>query len=382
MPFEITLPVLPAGYAISSVKEGEECPVAVREFTSSEDGDVFISRLDGFPSQIIDSLPRESGVISSIIDHMLVLIRRDRTAKVYINNEVQILAEILNKSRNLEAGDIVYEDDIADVRKIAFKDISIPADVGILLVFSHGWRKGLFYDFRPLVGQSIEPRDYDLEMLCGQYYAYLSFQHLFKITEDQWTRLLDQKWFPFISLKKRTIKEMIGYARNGRNIDELTERIASEVAEMIPSLLEKWEKNNLFDAHHDIFKRATERFIEKDYISATHLLYTRIKGLMRTYHLDSNQTDKVNQTTLMNAIIEAKGSERHPYSLLLPINFLRYLKDVYFAGFDPKNPNVLSRHTVSHGVVPTDLLSLKGATIGLLILDQLSFYVGSQKGSS
>ena len=35
-----------------------------------------------------------------------------------------------------------------------------------------------------------------------------------------------------------------------------------------------------------------------------------------------------------------------------------------------------------HGVAPADLFSLKGAIIGLLILDQLSFYVGSQKGSA
>jgi hypothetical protein len=76
--------------------------------------------------------------------------------------------------------------------------------------------------------------------------------------------------------------------------------------------------------------------------------------------------------------VDARASEMHNYSLLLPNNFRRYLEDVYFAHFDPNNPDVLSRHSVAHGVAPADDYSLKGASVGLLILDQLSFYLGSQ----
>jgi hypothetical protein len=385
MPYEITFENLPAGYAVSSGREGEQVPLAIREFTSSEDGDLFINRLEGIPSEIIRMLPSKSRIKSSIVDHMLVIIRQDKTATVYVN-EIFFLAEIINKGRDVEAGQPIYADDIADIRKLSFKDknlkdIIIPPDAGILFLFSEGWRKGLYYDFKPLVGKNPELRDYDLEMLCGQFSAYLGFQHLFKVSEDEWNTLIAQQWFPFISLKKRTIEEIVNYARNKWDIDALTEKIANEVAGMIPALLNKWEKNKLFELHFALFKQAAERFLEKDYISATAILYPRIEGLMRTYHLASNKTAKPTQKNLVASVVQAKAPERHDHSLLLPNNFRRYLEEVYFANFDPNDPKVLSRHTVSHGVAPAENFSLKGSIIGLLILDQLSFYIGSQEES-
>jgi hypothetical protein len=385
MPYEITFKDLPAGCAISSGRKGENVTVATREFTSSEDGDLFINRLEGFPSDIIRMLPPESKIKSSVVDHMLVIIRQDKTATVYVN-EIVFLAEVVNKGRDMEAGQPVYTDDIADVRKLSFKDrdlqdIIIPPDAGVLFLFSEGWRKGFYYDLKPFAGGNPEPRDYDLEMLCGQFYAYLGFQHLFKISEDEWNRLIAQQWFPFISLKNRTIQEIVNYARNNWEIDELTDRIANELAEMIPALLSKWEKNKLFESHFALFKQAAERFLEKDYISATAILYPRIEGLMRTYHMASNQSLKPTQKNLVTSVVDAKATERHGNSLLLPNNFRRYLEEVYFASFDPNDPKILSRHTVSHGVAPAENFSLKGAIIGLLILDQLSFYIGSQEES-
>jgi hypothetical protein len=65
--------------------------------------------------------------------------------------------------------------------------------------------------------------------------------------------------------------------------------------------------------------------------------------------------------------------------LFLPKNFQRYLKEVYFAGFDPRNPMDLSRNTVSHGVAPVEKFSLKSSLIGLLILDQLFHYMRPQR---
>jgi len=378
MPHEIIFKDLPAGYSLSSGRAGEQVSVAIREFTSSEDGDSFITRLEGIPSEIIRMLPPESKIQSSVVDHMLAIIRRDKTATIYVN-EIVFLVEVLNKRRDIEAGQAVYTDDIADLRKLIFKDITVPSDAGVLFLFSEGWRKGLYYDFKPLVGENPEDRDYDLEMICGQFYAYLGFQHLFKISEDEWNRLIAQQWFPFISLKKRLIQEIVNHARNDWDIDVLTERISNELTELIPALLNKWGKNKLLEPHFALFKQATERYLEKDYISTTAILYPRIEGLMRTYHLASNQFGRPTQKNLVASVVDAKAVERHGHSLLLPNNFRRYLEEVYFANFDPNDPKVLSRHTVSHGVAPAENFSLKGAILGLLILDQLSFYIGQKE---
>lgn len=380
MPYEITFIDLPAGYIVAPVQEGGQVLIAIREFSSSEDGDVFIGRLEGIPSQIINMLPAEAGIKNSLVDHMLAIIRRDKTATVYVN-ELTIFTDVLIKGRDIKAGDLVYKDDIADIRNVRFADVEIPVDAGILFLFSDGWRKGLFFDFKPLSGESPEPREYDLQMLLGQYYTYLDFQQLFKITDDQWNAILAQKWFPFISLKRKTISEIINYAANGWDIDKLTDEIAVEVNKMIPSFLGKWERNRLFAPHLPLFKQATERFLEKDYISATAILYPRIEGLMRTHHLSTNQADRATQGNLVSSLLQARATERHASSMLLPANFRRYLDEVYFANFDPANPDVLSRHSVSHGVAPAEFFSLKGAVIGLLLLDQLSFYIRSQDQS-
>jgi hypothetical protein len=54
---------------------------------------------------------------------------------------------------------------------------------------------------------------------------------------------------------------------------------------------------------------------------------------------------------------------------------LSFLKDVYFAGFDPVSPSGLSRHTVAHGVAPSEDFNLKSGTMGFLILEQIRYYL-------
>ena len=59
MPFEIVLDGLPAGYALEAAKQGDSVTTASREFVSSEDGDHFVSRLEGFPNDVFAQLPAE-----------------------------------------------------------------------------------------------------------------------------------------------------------------------------------------------------------------------------------------------------------------------------------------------------------------------------------
>lgn len=46
----------------------------------------------------------------------------------------------------------------------------------MLFLFSQEWRKGLYFDFMQLNSNVLPARDYDLEILLGQCYAYLSFK--------------------------------------------------------------------------------------------------------------------------------------------------------------------------------------------------------------
>jgi len=372
MPHEIVFDDLPAGYSLSHTKLGEKALVCTRKFTSSEDGDEFIARLEGFPSQILNMLPSSANLRPSTIDHLLVIIRRDKTATVYVN-ELSIRAHARVKY-GIEKDAPVCDDNIADIERVIIDNVSIPSDAGFVFLFSHRWRKGLFYDFSPLASETLESRNYDLEVLLGHYWSYLSFQYVFKIRDSEWDEMFNQKWFPFISLQPTTIQSMINHIRAKWDIDELLEPIAREVADGAESLRETWKRNEIFRDHLSVLDKGLERFLSQDYISAISILYPRIEGVMRTNHMRVNPS--VSKQSPENLVISSiKGQGITPRNLLLPERFDSYLRKIYFAYFDPNHPSVLSRHSVAHGVAPVDLFDLKAATISLLILEQLSFYL-------
>lgn len=371
MPIEITLTDIPGGYSLSSWRAGETVKVAVREFLSSEDGDDFLRRLEGFPDIVLNQLPAEKRVVPSQIDHLLVVIRRDKTCTVYIN-ELNVLCEVLAK-RDVTAGQAVFTDDIADVRKIKFEGIEVPADAGLLYIFSSGWRKGLFYDFAPIQPKDAEPREYDLGVQLGQFFTYLLFQDRLKISGTAWENLLRQGWFPFISLSTVLSKELVNYAQLGWDIDELLPKVSTELKSGFGKWQIKCSRKAFFSDHADLLTRAVDRFNADDYVSAVSILYPRIEGVMRSYHRFARPSVSLNQKTLVESVTARRDPVKPQSVLLLPERFRHYLADSYFAAFDPKNPSGASRHTIAHGVAPQDAFSEKAAVIGFLILDQLSY---------
>jgi len=188
--------------------------------------------------QILTLLHSQANILirPSTIDHLLAVISRDKTADIYIN-ELDIRCEFLTK-RSVQAGETVSVDDIADIRKMVFQGIEIPIDAGIIFVFSAGWRKGLFYDLSP--AQPFEPisRTYDLPVYLGQLYSYLLFQDLFKIADNEWENLLANKWFPFITLKGATIRQMLNHNKEGLDVDEILPTVTDELTEKLPHLIE------------------------------------------------------------------------------------------------------------------------------------------------
>ena len=373
MPQEIQFDNIPAGYSLSASRAGVEgtVQVSVSEFTSSEDGDFFIKRLEGLPAEIVSKLPIP--IKPSQIDHLLAVIRKDKTATVYIN-ELKIIGKVLVK-RAVNKGEAVSADDIGDIDSLMFEGIEIAEEASVLFLFSVGWRKGLFFDFWPTQMKDSRKRDYDLNKSLGQFYAYLMFQDFFKISESEWERLLMQGWFPFITLKKSTINDILNYNKNLWEVDELLPKIREELINSFDAKVTAWKQNYYFEGHIPFIEAAIDRYINEDYISSVSILFPRIEGLMRAFHKDVRADIKINQNSLVDSVIPSYISKQKPHSLLLPNKFRQFLIDVYFANFDPKGEIPLSRHSVSHGVASESEFSLKGATLGFLALGQVSYYL-------
>lgn len=368
MPQHILLSNLPAGYALHSCEKDGEVECVVREFTSSEDGSLFISRLEGLPRELLAAIPGNTVIQESAIDHMLAVIRPDKTAVLYIND---LDHHIRIKAKGpLKKGTFVYLDQILDVNCIRLNNVEIGPNDGILFLFSAGWRKGLFFDLAPLISNG-EPRRYNLETLLGSYYAYLWFQHIFAISDATWEELLNQKWFPFIHLSQELLKSIINAGNASRPIDQYLERISNEVLAAVESRLADWKSHPTLRSHYSIIETAFRHFQRKDYLSTCAMLFPRIEGVMRSNHFSDPMAPKATQENLVISTTSKACVSLHGKSLLLPDKFKRFLREVYYANFDPRNPRELSRNTVSHGVVPETALDHKGAVLAFLILLQM-----------
>lgn len=365
----------PAGYSATEAKSGENVSIITREFTSSEDGDEFISRLDGIPTEVINLLPKDQNIRCSMIDHMLAIFHKDGKCDVYIN-DIDLIAKVRVK-KSIKQGDSVFEDDFADIVSLEFKDIEIPNNVGYFVILSKGWRKGFFFDFTSIVDNDYKI-EYDIWANLGHFYNYLFFQDLHKISDDEWDKLFEKKWFPFIGLKKKTIASLLNYVKANWDCDELLTEIATEIEESLPGFIEKWRNYHIFEEHINLLERAVERFIEKDYISSTSILFPRIEGVLRSVNQSINNIEHT-QKNLAKAPMHMSKIQKERYSRILPAKFSDYLSKIYFADFAPGKPADISRNSVGHGVANISDFSLKSSIIGFLVLEQLFYHIPSDQ---
>jgi len=375
MPFEITFKDLPAGYSLDAARGGEKVRVSMQDFVSSEDGDKLINHLEGISDTILSRIP--SRVTPSGIDHLLAIIRPDRTGTVYIN-ELEFVG-LMRPRRSLKKGEPIFQRDILDIQRIKIKNAAIPEDAGFMMVMSCGWRKGLYYDLLPLHSPRNPKRDYDVELLLGQFWSYLLFQDLFKIEETTWKELFRQRWFPFIYLGYPVLKKMVEHARLGWAIEDLLPEIQTEVDTILDDAAGVWRKNPYFDPHLTLLERAVERYRSGDHVSVAAILYPRIEGVMRSFFTKAGFVDKPSVLNLSLGVIQKDDALRHSCCLFLPEKFHLYLDQVYFANFTPgSNPDV-GRHSVAHGEARAEDFSLKSSVIALLILYQVALFLSAEK---
>ena len=292
---------------------------------------------------------------------------------VYVN-ELELRARI-RVTGPVEAGQAVTRDDIADIERLEL-GVQIPDDAGFLFLFSVGWRKGLFYDFGPIIGQTPERRQYDVAVSLGRAYCHVVFQDRFSISDAEWNSLLKAQWFPFIGLRDATISDLINHVRSGWNPDEKIDAIVSETKKGVPQMLNSWRTHSSFSPHTKILERAVKQFQNDDFISCTGLLFTRIEGILRTYQKSLDTPLSPSPDNLTRTAVAAKIE--NDKSLLLPHRFARYLQDIYFADFNPDDRDIeVSRHSVGHGVADTSKFNEKSAVIGILTVHQLFYFLQS-----
>jgi hypothetical protein len=376
MPIDVTVGQLLAGYTLYTVKEGEQATLVTRELVSSEDADLFQTRVDGIPRILLSRLPEDKAEELLPVRYMVAILRPDTTATLYLDTIPNDLNPFIHATpkRIRNDGEHPTLDDIADVEKPEYRGISFPPDAGIVVLFRVGDRKGFFYDLTPLV-EDRKPREFDVEKSLGYFFCYLSQQHLFEIEDADWKFMFDSQWFPFITLTVKTRQQLVERAKSRLPLDDLLPTITEELKGHCENLRAKIKAHSVFTPHAVLLEHALNRYIEGDYISSTAIIYPRIEGIMRSLHKASGLQTKATQSALAVAAVQARNNVDKSGILLLPEKFRSYLEDVYFANFDPNAPATLSRNSVGHGVAEQADYNEKAATIGLLVIDQISYFL-------
>jgi hypothetical protein len=314
---------------------------------------------------------------------MVVLVHLDGRVEIWIN-EPGLGAKMMVK-RDVAAGEPVMHDDIADIAALEPIGLVFPPDAGYVVLFSVGWRKGLAFDFGPLIPPEHFPADMarsigDVPTLLAGLYTYLLFRNRFIMTEDEWGRFFRERWFPFAGLPSGLIDAMNQHAREGWPIDELLPKVLDAARGGLLQTKALVASGPLFERHRKVLGDALNAFERGEYPLACAGIYPRVEGILREHHAIRG-AGAAKPNALAGSATERPGTPS--FSLLLPLRFKRYLTDVFFAFEDFADPTRVTRatrHAVAHGVASDDVLDAKAAVIGVLLLQQLAYLLPSERG--
>ena len=374
MKYTMKLDQIPHGFAVETGDPTETIRIIVADFLTDLSGTEFYTRLKEMQSLFLTRFV-ESGIPVSQIDHFLILTKGNE-ATVYINEVVMQIDTIAQK--DVEAGNILTLNDTLGVRGLSFQDIAIPDDAGIVFFFSVGWRRGLFFDFRPHTGELLT----DIHNILGRHYEALLYEDLFSIFRDVTllNDLFDLGWFPFIGIVgeiQSRFNRLVMRLREGKSIELAEDDLISAFSDTALEAIKKRVGNNPYmNQHSSIIETGIGRYQHQDYISCISNIWPRIEGILQySYRMKSKTRTKTEH--LLTNMEKHMATNRTSYpSIFFPAYFRKYLKSFYFRNFNLSKEDLeLSRHTVGHGVAKQEDFDRKRALIGLLIVDQLGHYL-------
>lgn len=361
------------GFSTEDVDKGAMVKVLAKAFVTSDQPDFYL-----YVDQIA-GLFLNKFLIDGIHTYLIV-IHKDLSADIYVNDVPIIIQTMLKKS--VKAGEPVMVKDIADIKELKFSGIDIKDTDSIIFLFKKGWKFGLFFDFN----QTDKKSKLDVNKLyssLGMHYKYLMFQDEYSILENQKTfdELFKDGWFPFLQLLGGDFKNLAKYYKDkNRFFSSIKTLMDSFNKSRIDSFTNRWWSNRIFSDKKPIITAGIEAYLkgtDLDYIVAIKTLYSEIEGIIRISYVNDNPGCRPTFADLIAYVTQKAGTRfASNNSLGFPDVFFKYLGEVVFKNFDLTTGQVdVSRHSVSHGVAkPEDYNQMK-ALQGILILDQMSFYL-------
>lgn len=372
------------GYALSSARgdKGEPCPIQARGMVTSEDGDLFLNLLDQFSRGFLARVPGFD-IAEHKVYAMVALLGLDGGCDIYVN-DVSVSAQVV-AAMDVKADSPASRDQIAEIVSMELEGIPVPPEKGVFVMIPFGWRRGILFDYRPMLPGGGPRRKGEFERDLAGLYQHLLFQdrHRHLSNPSVWRALRRSGWFPFLCLSDSLVEKLIQSALAGWDVDEHLDAVVDEVREKhAPAVLRLLEGDGPLAGHREYFRLAVGHFQSGDFISANAIFYTRIEGLLRDryYTVSANSTKKPSEGDL--AAVVAGGVDqvaKADVELLPPLaprRFTEFLRNTYFRNFSNSSGRsvVVSRHSVAYGVSTSDPVeNKKAAVVAVLSLHQLAF---------
>ena len=360
-----------SGFCLEAKKAGEMVKVLQRAFLTDSNGDQFYCILENVSSIFLVNWLNENRFTESNIINCLIFLDEKNEADIFIN--IPTIMQIITK-RSLDVGNPITKEDIADIRKIEFPGIDIESYCGIFYIFSIGWRKGLYFDLTSIEKSNARKDFKKLGTLFATFYSYITFPEIFKLEENIKDKMTEHGWFPFTRILGKRFKDLQEAIKNDFPIMETSMKIIDSFdEEVIRKMCDTWMSKEEFKTHEPIIRKGVEEYLEGDFISSIHILYPRIEGIIR---LMCGLEIKNLKSTDLSKKLESVAREKDGLNLYLPEDFNKYLIKFFFAPFNLKEEKVpLSRHSLAHGVANASDFDKIKAFQGIMILDQIFFYV-------
>lgn len=362
-----------SGFAAENIMTGNIVKVLVRASIISDEQEFYI-----YTDQITQIFLSNHYVLTDAIYQFLILIHKDLSADIYINDFATVMEMSPNKT--IQKGQLVMDNDIIDIRRLEFPEIEILETDRVIYCFKVGWKFGLFFDFNNDGLLDLDKMYLDL----GKLTKRLKYEHLYKLFESP--ELLEEMqkdgWFPFVEIIHYEFKVLIEAYKDKFDFDNRIGVIVDRFdKDRIENITNRWWDNKIFFEKQSIIKAGIKSFLQADddgYINCIKNLITEVEGILRmSFYKDTNKGKGVVIKVLLEHLVEkCIAKSGYEDSLLFPRHFYNYLNDVIFSGFDVETGKLeLSRNSSSHGVAqPGDYSKIRALQM-ILILDQLYFYL-------
>lgn len=355
------------GFAAENVLPGGTVKVVSQAFFTSDDKEFY-----QYIKQITQLFLNRAGLFVNSVINFLIIIHADQSADIYANDFKVILEARIKRS--VTAGEKVGLDNVANMGEIRFPEIGLIDKDNIIYCFKVGWKFGLYFNFLR-VDWSNEANSRELFQELGRYHSYLTFEDVYKSLENEKTfaELIQNGWFPFVQLLGGDYEAIIEAYNSKFDFENRIKKVLDKYnGDTIKSFSEKWWSKPIFLDKKKILEAGLAAYCEgtdAGYINSIKNIYTEIEGILQTAFSPKEKKSIPELYELLK--VAGDGGV-----LYFSSQFKEYLSSFLYRNFDIATGKIdLSRHTVGHGIAKPEHYSKINALQGILILDQIFYYL-------